>query len=90
MLEDDQADRNMWHVLLGLIKFVVLEGKHLSFLNITYHIEINSTKKKCELSRLLNNALIYVLILIVLVYMLIHFFLGHTHLYSGLLYISLW
>jgi len=49
----------MWHVLLGLIKFVVVEGIHLSFLNMTYYIGMNSTKRKpYELPRLINNVLI--------------------------------
>jgi len=82
----------MWHVLLGLIKFVVVDGIHLSFLNMTYHIWTNSTNKTRELSRLLNNVSMYFLILNILVYMLIHFFLARSHLrvYIGLLYMSLW
>jgi hypothetical protein len=70
----------MWHMLLGLIKFVVVEGIHLSLLNMTYHIWMNSTNPPpppCELSRLLNNVLIYVLILNVLVYMS-----SYLHVYS--------
>jgi len=48
----------MWHVSFGLIKFVVVEGVHVSFLNMAYHIGMNSTKRKpYELSRLLNNVL---------------------------------
>ena len=46
MRDDDQQERNMWHMLLGLIKFVVMEGINLSFLNMTYHIGMNSTKKE--------------------------------------------
>jgi hypothetical protein len=30
MHEDGQCDRNMQHLLNGLIKFVVVDGKHLS------------------------------------------------------------
>jgi hypothetical protein len=37
-------DRKMYHVLMGLIKSVVLGGKSVSVINMTYHNGMNSTK----------------------------------------------
>jgi D-aminopeptidase len=34
MHEDGQSDTNMHHVLNGLIKFVVIDGKHLSIFKL--------------------------------------------------------
>jgi len=40
------SDRNMYHVLTGLIKFVVVDDILLSVFNVLYHDVMNYTKNQ--------------------------------------------
>ena len=42
--EDGQYDRNVEHVVTGIIKCVVADGIHLPICNVVYHSGINFTK----------------------------------------------
>ena len=52
MPEDGQYDRNMWHDLMGLIKFVVVDGNVCVNFDMIYHNGMNFTKIVTALSEI--------------------------------------
>jgi len=50
--EDGQYDRNMWHVLMGLITFVVVDGNVCFSFNMIYHNGMNFIKIVTALSKI--------------------------------------
>jgi hypothetical protein len=52
MPEDGQYDWNMWHALMGLIKFVVVDSNVCVNFNMMYHNEINFRKIATALSEI--------------------------------------
>jgi hypothetical protein len=52
MPEDSQYDRSMWHVLMGLIKLVVVDGNVCVNFNVMYHSGMNFTKIVTALSEI--------------------------------------
>jgi len=52
MPEDGQYDRNMWRVLMGLIKYVVVGGNVCVNFHIIYHTGMNFIKIVTALSEI--------------------------------------
>jgi hypothetical protein len=50
--EDGLYDQNMWHVLMGLIKFVVVDSNVCVSFSMLYHNGMNFTKIVTALSEI--------------------------------------